>query len=256
MQLSTVQKQLLCDLVEAEQRIPEGKRTHFIIARTVGPPGVQLIHSGWLQKDRRVFEGNLESLSRADLISISNVASGYQGFYVTELGFSAYEQLAMLKGEPIKRIESIPIEYLKASEFQRRYPAAYSKWSQAESMLWSSHSDESLTTIGHLTREALQEFATTLANRLATPNLEPDTAKTVSRIRASLAVLSAKLGATEKPFLEALLAYWGTVSDLVQRQEHGGQRDGELLKWRDGRRVVLQVALLMFEIDEAVMLAE
>ena len=33
----------------------------------------------------------------------------------------------------------------------------------------------------------------------------------------------------ERAFLDALLAYWGTVNDLVQPQEHGGQREGEAL---------------------------
>lgn len=49
--------------------------------------------------------------------------------------------------------------------------------------------------------------------------------------------------------MEALLAYWGTVSDLVQRQEHGGQKEGEPLEWEDARRAVLHTAVVMFEVD-------
>jgi hypothetical protein len=52
--------------------------------------------------------------------------------------------------------------------------------------------------------------------------------------------------------LKALLAYWGTVNDLVQRQEHGGQKEREPLKWEDGRRVVFQTAVVMFEIARVV----
>jgi hypothetical protein len=56
--------------------------------------------------------------------------------------------------------------------------------------------------------------------------LPEDKAKTVARIRVVLDRRSLRLSTTEKPFLDALLVYWGTVSDLVQRQEHGGQKEG------------------------------
>jgi len=35
--------------------------------------------------------------------------------------------------------------------------------------------------------------------------------------------------------------------DLVQRQEHGEQKQGNPLEWSDGRRAVLAVAVTMFE---------
>ena len=60
---------------------------------------------------------------------------------------------------------------------------------------------------------------------------------------------------TERAFLAALLAYWGTVIDLVQRQEHGALREGTPLIWRDAKRVVLQCAIVMYELDEAISLA-
>jgi hypothetical protein len=44
---------------------------------------------------------------------------------------------------------------------------------------------------------------------------------------------------------------YATVSDLVQRQEHAGQREGEPLVWEDGRRIVFQTAIVMFEIDRS-----
>ena len=49
------------------------------------------------------------------------------------------------------------------------------------------------------------------------------------------------------------MTYWGTVSDLVQRQEHGAQREGKQLVWEDARRVVFQTANVMFEIDRSLM---
>lgn len=44
---------------------------------------------------------------------------------------------------------------------------------------------------------------------------------------------------TEGPFVESLVAYWDTVSDLAQRQEHGGHRDAEPLTHEDARRLRL-----------------
>jgi hypothetical protein len=67
------------------------------------------------------------------------------------------------------------------------------------------------------------------------------------------AVLNARaLGDTRRALLAALLAYWGTVSDLVQRQEHGAQKQGEPLTWEDTRTVVFQTAIVMFEIARTV----
>jgi hypothetical protein len=40
----------------------------------------------------------------------------------------------------------------------------------------------------------------------------------------------------------------GTLSDLAQRQEHGGQREAEPLVHEDARRLVFQAAMVMFEV--------
>jgi hypothetical protein len=54
------------------------------------------------------------------------------------------------------------------------------------------------------------------------------------------------------PFLDALIAYWGTVSDLLQRQEHGAQREGHDLVNEDARRVVFHTCLVIYELDRAI----
>ena len=104
--------------------------------------------------------------------------------------------------------------------------------------------------IGHLAREAMQEFAASLAALHPNVIVDSDRAKTVSRIRAILnASPSSNSSETGKAFLLALLAYWGTVNDLVQSLEHGSQREGHSIMWVDARRVVFQTANVMFEID-------
>ncbi len=107
-------------------------------------------------------------------------------------------------------------------------------------------------TIGHLCRKAMQEFASALITKFNPPNVNLDPVKTVARVRAVLEHRASTLGSTEKTFLDALLPYWGTVVNLVQRQEHAGQEEGEPIVWEDGRRVVFQTAVVMFEIAGAV----
>jgi hypothetical protein len=244
--LEPEQEQLFCDFVEAERRVPRANRSHFIITKPLGAPGVCLFHPGWIERNRRVFEGDIDTLIRAGLLSASDVERS-NGFYVSSEGFRYYGELMRSRGQPMQRVEQFVREYVQSSTFQARYPTAYTKWGQAESLLWADDSDKAFTTIGHLLREAIQEFASALVDRLQPPNVEANKAKTVARIRAVLS--TCKLSDKVSEFLDALLAYWGTISDLVQRQEHGALREGEALTWLDARRVVFQVAIVMLDID-------
>jgi hypothetical protein len=249
--LEPEQEQLFRDIVEAERCIPRAERRHFVILNTVGPAGVQFVHPGWRDSDRRIFEGDIDALARVDLIVVSYPSPRLRVFCVTPEGFAYCGEIMRRCGEPVQRIQLSVREYVQSSAFQSRYRSAYAKWAEAENLLWGDDSEKALTTIGHILREAMQEFATALVERFQPPDVEADKARTVSRIRA---VLSAcKLGNNLRAFLDALLAYWGTVSDLIQRQEHGALREGEPLKWIDARRVVFQVAMVMFEIDAATM---
>jgi hypothetical protein len=130
-------------------------------------------------------------------------------------------------------------------------PALRHSRSEAAELLWKSDSQQQLTTIGHLCREAMQAFATGLVDQHQPSGVDTDRAHDVARIRSVLQQHAAKLGTTAAPFLDALLAYWGTVSDLVQRQEHGAQKESRSLIWEDGRRVVFQTAIVVFEVDRA-----
>jgi len=68
----------------------------------------------------------------------------------------------------------------------------------------------------------VQEFADVLVQKIQPPDAPNDKTKTVARLEAIINIKAKELGKTGKPFLEALLAYWGTINDLIQRQEHGG----------------------------------
>ena len=64
----------------------------------------------------------------------------------------------------------------------------------------------------------MQAFATELVGRFNIEDADEDPAHVVARIRAVLEIAGSGLGATEGELLEAMLNYWGAVTDITQRQ--------------------------------------
>ncbi len=95
----------------------------------------------------------------------------------------------------------------------------------------------------------MQEFADQLYFEVLGEKSTAPKSHTVKRIKKVLQESTPESGRTVIKFLEALVPFWGTVSDLVQRQEHGAQKDtGEEINWEDSRRVVFQTANIMYEL--------
>ncbi|MCK4646974.1 MAG: hypothetical protein KAU46_12040 [Candidatus Aminicenantes bacterium] len=251
MLLEPEQEQLLIELVEAEKSVPREKRQPFYVVAEARKTSLTLIHPAIPNDAPGVFEGDLDTLQLKGLISAKCGRYGLESFFITPEGFQVYRQIKQRIADPIERTQTAVRDYLSAHAFSGRYPSAYKKWSEAESLLWANESQANFTTIGHLVREAMQEFAEALVKRSNVPYVPTDKAKTVARIRAVLEERKDQLGNTVGPFLNALLAYWGTVSDLAQRQVHGGQKQSSQLNWPDAKRVVFQSAIVMFEIDNS-----
>jgi hypothetical protein len=247
------QKSLLVTLVEAARNLPARQRAEFILTpMTFGPAKQQIIHCGLPGGTVAVNRADIHVLlSRGLLIRLGGTHRSGMTFDIDPRGYQLYEVIKTASGEPVDRLETTVISYLNATRFRQEYPAAYNKWAQAEGLLWSGDSAQQLTSVGHLCREALQEFAASLAAKFKPSELDPDKAHTVARLRAILDGHKSRLGKTVQPFLDALLAYWGTLSDLVQRQEHGALREGEDLTFEDARRVVFHTAVVMFELDRS-----
>jgi len=245
--LDPEQTELLRVLVEASRNVTRENRQKFYVAQTTG--GAFMMHPGLGEGDQQVYMGDIEILSGAGLLNLGYASGGTPNFDVTPLGFRYYEQLHSSDNEPIKTAEQAPQRYLEAAGFRGRYPVAYSKWREAERLLWTAESDTQLTTIGHHCREAMQGFATGLIAISKLSAVDQDPAHIVSRVRAVIESRRQALGDGVTEFLNALIVYWGTVSDLVQRQEHGAQKENQALLWIDARRVVFQTAVVMFEID-------
>ncbi len=243
------QKDLLLGLVKAEHAVSQGERRKFIVVGSQGQTAI--LHAG-LPGNLQANIGDVESLGDAQLLRLGHGSSGGVTFSITPFGFKYSQWLREVSGEPVQRVTNETRTYLESEAFKSRYSVAYEKWAQAEAALWGEDSASQLTTIGHLCREALQEFTSVIVERVQPPNVNSEKTMTVARMRAVLDHIVKQLGVTEKPFLDALLVYWGTLGDLVQRQEHGAQKEGQSLEWADARRVVFQTAMVMFEIDHAV----
>lgn len=245
--LEPEQEELLSSIVEAVRNTPREERQKFLVIQLDG--GVDFLHhSGMKKGENRIYYGDIEELGRQGLLAIGFGPRGTPNFDVTSLGFRYYEHLKRKRGEAVEHVGTTVREYLNSQEFRAKYPDAFAKWLSAEDLLWQTDTQPQLTTIGHLCREALQGFITILVERYQPPDVNTDKTKTAARLKAVLG--TAQLGTTKKAFLEALLAYWGTVNDLIQRQEHGAYKDGEQLVWEDARRVVFQTMITMFEIDK------
>jgi hypothetical protein len=247
--LEKEQEDLLNTLVETSRKIPREKRTKFIVSRA--NDGTTLIIPLFPNLNFNLNMIDVEILAREGLIEISYSSNGTPNIYVLPFGFKYYELLKQKGMQPTENIENYIKNYLESNLFSDRFPNAYQKWIDAEKLLWNSDSSTQFTTIGHLCRESVQEFTSRIVEIYNPSDISPDKSLTVSRMRSVIDKQKGNLGSKERTFLDALMGYWGTVIDLIQREEHGGIKEGEPLEWEDGRRVVFQTAIIMFEIDRS-----
>lgn len=194
--------------------------------------------------------GDPDALAYAGLLSMDYGSSGSKRYTISPIGFKYYEWLMKQQGKPVDRIEQQTFRYLEFEDFRKQYHIAYRKLKEAEERLWAADKEEHFTTIGHLCRKVMQEFADRLYTDVLGKSSSDPKPSTVKRLREIIEIKGAEKGETVKSFLKALLAYWGTISDLVQRQEHGGHKEGEPLSWEDSRRIVFQTTILMFELHK------
>lgn len=152
--------------------------------------------------------------------------------------------------EPVPRQETELRRFLDSETFKVDHPKAYAKWTEADALLWRADSEREFTTVGHKVREALQEFATEAVELYDPPEVETDKALVNKRLGAVIAKLAPALRERRAALLRALGDYSEATLGVVQRQEHGGQKEGEELTWHDARRVVFHAASVMYEFAE------
>jgi hypothetical protein len=235
---------LLRDIADAARAVPRDER-EFMVLPHLG--GCTLMGPGQRNSLSAAEERDIRDLAAAGLLRIRN-RGNHSDFNFT-VAPEAYELLEEIdEREPLIRVEQDVTRYLDSSAFRQKDASAHQRWEEAAALLWGPNAENDLTTIGHKTREAVQEFASRLveAHGVSAPE---DSAKTVARLKAVVDSHRDRLGEARHHLLDALVSYWGEVNDLLQRQEHGGQKEGEPLAWEDGRRAVFQTALVMYEVD-------
>ena len=170
---------------------------------------------------------------------------------ITAAGLEALDELEarlVERGSGLLVLEEAVVGYLDDQTFKEHYETALLKWQQASELLYGDDADNKAGQIGHVCREAVQEFAASLVDRYAPPDPPANKEHTVARVRAVLDHCAPRLGESKKDFLDAILGYWGALTDLVQRQEHSATKEGEALTADDSRRVVFHTAIVMYEI--------
>jgi hypothetical protein len=249
MDLQADHAKLLCTFVEATRNSPT-KEVFMALHPCSGETLGSVMHGGLPDRHISVYYGDVEELADLGLLSVRHMGQYQFNFDVSTYGLDVYEEIRAQTDEPAGALEEQMVTYLESADFDTRNPGAYGKWLEAEKALWSKKGSSRSTEIGHLCREAMQEFASGLVQRLQI-EADPNRAHVIARMRAVLESLRADLGKSTSAFLESLLTFWGCVNDLVQRQEHGAAEEHENLYWEDARRVVFQTLVVMYEIDRA-----
>jgi hypothetical protein len=238
--LEPEQLALFEELLEAWRSVPRDRRGPFLFVRTMA---AEIVQGNGI--NRAVPDGDVDVLRAEGLLTFRD-----DSFTISPRAVALYQEWKATQVEPAADVEDQINRYLDSERFRGRYPEAYARWEEAAILLWGEDSDQELSTIGHKCREAIQEFASALLSFYEIQNANPDKAKTRDRFSAVVNNRRPIIGDAKSALLDALFDYWKAAGEqLVQRQEHAGQRQREPLTWEDGRRVVFQTAVLMFEVD-------
>ncbi len=243
--LETEQEELLIKLVEAHRNTPDGENELFYYTDSDLP---MIIHSGLPYGQMSAYIPDLLILYQNQLISLQPKTQTSGFFGILPLGFGYCDYIKSSAGSPVQNFESTVLEYLSAEPFKREFLDAYQKWTEAEALLRSRGSRRRLSTIGYLCKDAMRKFASVLTDRYSPPSQGATSEDPVERLRAVLNCRAAVLGKMDKTLFDALLPCWDSIADLVQGQECPEGTEGERFVWEDGRRLVFQTALIMFEI--------
>ncbi|HMJ33167.1 MAG TPA: hypothetical protein VK501_04545 [Baekduia sp.] len=239
---SAAQRELFDRIAGLAHELPAHDR-EFLFAHRADPARVV----GANNIDFPVVGDDVSQLEKAGLLkwTSQNYVTGLN-FVVTPRGFEVYELARRRMADRLAAVERDVLTYLRGDEMAQRFPQAFRLWLQAD----QQHASRSVnaTVVGHTIREAMQMFATELLDRHRVDSSESPT-QTVARVRAVINARRDDLGEARSEVLDALLAYWGTVSDLTQRLEHGAQKEGEPVNSEDARQLVYLTAQVMFELS-------
>jgi hypothetical protein len=250
--LENDQVNVLCLLVEAYRNIEPQKRVEFIVTR--GSNSDLVLHPGFNKGWTDISIVDLRMLDSVGLVKILEQDDPHAEFkfILTPNGLKYFELIKQKEIEPIKRVEKDILQFIELETFKSKYGNAYKKWKEAETLLWKADNNELYSAIGHLCREAVQEFLDKLIIDNNLQNEFSDKTKTKNRLEGILQKNRDQLGKTLPGFYTSLLSYWNALVDLIQRQEHSGLNEGEEISFNDAKRIVFQTAVLFYDISKRI----
>lgn len=248
--LEPEQKELFIRIVEKVKSLPRDDRMKMINIKTAAGGGWLTIPSrnSGIHEIKGFVDGDLDELSSKGLLRKSYGRKGGENFVVSPEGYQYYDWLMKQQGKPVERIEKQTFRYLEFEDFRKTYPEAYRKIKQAEESLWAAEKEEQFTTIGHLCREAIQDFADDIYKQVM--GSEYDGPKTHTNNRIDTVITEQCDSKKVRKYLRALFDYWKAVGGLIQKQEHRAEKEKEQLTWEDTRRVVFQTVNVMAELHK------
>ena len=156
--------------------------------------------------------------------------------------------------DPMEKVFAENRSKLGSERFRAAFPNAYEPWADATKLLYGDDAMAQLSTVGHKVREAAQAFATTAIEMFGANEPPSDVKLVKKRLGAVIAQNRDYMSEKKRKVLEDLGNLWESTVDLIERQEHSAQKEGEPVTFEDGRRVVSLMMSLMLEF--AMILAE
>jgi hypothetical protein len=176
------------------------------------------------------------------------MGSGVAGFAEISVTRSGHREAAADTGDPFDITYGAARTMLASVAFAEAFPGAFEPWAEAQRLLAGTEPQKHLTTIGHNAREAAQGFATAMIQRFgADAEPDADVKHVKARLGSVIAAHRKALGPKRRKVLEDLGTLWSSSVDLIERQEHGAQKEGETVTTDDARRIVYLTMFLMTE---------
>lgn len=250
MKLDQEQIKIFINFIDLFRNVVRDKQCKFVASHLAD--GTTLIEHPLKPNGKiKISKIDFEALCRNRLFYGHYLESPHQMQFIIPLeAIAQYEMLKNKRIAPLQRIENETLDYIKSDIFINRYPKSYAKWQMAEELFLLETDNRNLTTIGHLCRESLQEFSDELLSHKSIKS-EYSRSKIIAKIKCVLKLIDIS-SSSKSQFLNALLNYWGALSDLVQKQEHDNQKESEHLEIEDARRIIFHSAIVMYEIDKTV----
>ncbi|MEM9598460.1 MAG: hypothetical protein AAGD06_29610 [Acidobacteriota bacterium] len=258
--LESSQEELLLALAEKWREVPAEQRTSFCLAVTHDQILGKVTHQGAPGWSVDASPGDIVELTEKQLLRIRSEKRPITTFLVRPEGVRYCEELMRRRGSGFERQAEYSRNQLLFVSFRQRHRNAFERWALAEEELWHWSRKRSPSTVGHLLREAIQQFAYDLVKGFGLEDrVSVEVSKDQRNARAVLdhvcqmdIVLRQRGDCLGRKTEKALYEHWVAVSNLVQRLVHRANIDGKPVTWEDARRAVFLVSVAMIEIDHAV----